>query len=241
MVRVIVGEGESQRNFTIHKALLVQASIYFERCLNGNFKEATQAQICLTHHHPVTFEFVYQWLYTGVPPDPCDVSNRIATLEEQQRSVTIQHFWLCVLQLVYETMIDELKEHAYRRFVTELESRMPKNSVVEFVFGPDFPVPNLRDFLVEVAAYQMVQSIYGRSPRWSSGAWSRSWEGQPEYKSLVMERVAAFTEKDTPLSWTNPCYRKEFTWSVDFDSMNIVDDSACQLPASKRTKLTARH
>ena len=62
MIHVKVGEEEI--DFTIHKGLLCYFSAYFDRALNGSFKEAQEKVIYLRDESPEIIKLFNLWLYT---------------------------------------------------------------------------------------------------------------------------------------------------------------------------------
>jgi hypothetical protein len=61
---VNVGTGLDLQTFKIHKNLLCKASKCFDGALNDGFMESS-GNINLPSDHPVAFEVLYQWLYSG--------------------------------------------------------------------------------------------------------------------------------------------------------------------------------
>jgi len=56
--------GADQQIFNVHKDLLCYYSSYFERALNGDFKEAIDKSIELDDEDPFIFQAFVSWLYT---------------------------------------------------------------------------------------------------------------------------------------------------------------------------------
>jgi len=66
VVTVLVGPDE--KRYTVHKSLLTAQSEYFDRALNGKFKEADEQTIRLTEESPDAFDLLIGWLYQGQLP-----------------------------------------------------------------------------------------------------------------------------------------------------------------------------
>lgn len=62
---VVVGEGQKQISYLVHKELLTQASPFFAAALNGTFAEGMEQVVRLPEEKGETFEWWLQWLYTG--------------------------------------------------------------------------------------------------------------------------------------------------------------------------------
>ncbi|KFY24129.1 hypothetical protein V493_05412 [Pseudogymnoascus sp. VKM F-4281 (FW-2241)] len=75
---VTVYVGPREKRYSVHKALLTSQSEYFEKALNGNFKEADEQTIRLPEDSPDAFELLIGWLYQnqipslGYVPGPFD-------------------------------------------------------------------------------------------------------------------------------------------------------------------------
>ncbi|RDW78230.1 hypothetical protein BP5796_06082 [Coleophoma crateriformis] len=57
--------GASRKHFLVHKKLLVAQSEYFNKALNGHFREAEENTIYLKEDDPAAIEILVGWLYTG--------------------------------------------------------------------------------------------------------------------------------------------------------------------------------
>ncbi|MCJ1469512.1 hypothetical protein MMC07_008145 [Pseudocyphellaria aurata] len=58
--------GPDNTSFGIHRGLLCHHSSYFDRALNGNFREAVEGEVVLADEDPSLFARFNEWLYTGV-------------------------------------------------------------------------------------------------------------------------------------------------------------------------------
>jgi hypothetical protein len=65
MVTVCVGKGARKRKYSLPKDLLCYQSQFFDKALNGNFKEGAEQVVNLPEERPYTFDLVIQWIYTG--------------------------------------------------------------------------------------------------------------------------------------------------------------------------------
>ena len=61
--------GEERKRFVVHKDLLTSQSEYFDKALNGNFKEAEENAIYFKEDDPVVVGYFVTWLYRGVIPE----------------------------------------------------------------------------------------------------------------------------------------------------------------------------
>ena len=69
MIGILVGP--EQKAFRVHKNLLCTKVPYFQKILNGGFKEATEQVAKLPYDDPAAFGLFLEWLYVGrLPPIP---------------------------------------------------------------------------------------------------------------------------------------------------------------------------
>ncbi|KFY01007.1 hypothetical protein O988_02967 [Pseudogymnoascus sp. VKM F-3808] len=79
---VTVYVGPREKRYSVHKALLTSQSEYFEKALNGKFKEADEQTIRLPEDSPDAFNLLIGWLYQnqipvlGYGPGPFDAFPR---------------------------------------------------------------------------------------------------------------------------------------------------------------------
>jgi hypothetical protein len=60
--------GEERRHFVVHKKLLTSQSDYFNKALNGGFKETRENSIHLVEDNPASVGLLVGYLYSGVVP-----------------------------------------------------------------------------------------------------------------------------------------------------------------------------
>jgi hypothetical protein len=60
--------GPNRKHYVVHKQLLTSQSDYFDKALNGRFKEAEEGKIHLEEDDPAAVELLIGWLYRGVIP-----------------------------------------------------------------------------------------------------------------------------------------------------------------------------
>lgn len=66
MVSIYVGP--ERKHYVVHKRLLTSQSDYFDKALNGGFKEAEENKIHLEEDDPAAVGLLVGWLYRGVIP-----------------------------------------------------------------------------------------------------------------------------------------------------------------------------
>lgn len=65
---VIIFVGPERKRYLIHKTLLTNQSEYFDKALNGPFKEADEQSIYLEEETPAAFDLLVGWLYQNSIP-----------------------------------------------------------------------------------------------------------------------------------------------------------------------------
>jgi hypothetical protein len=222
MATVIVGPDDGdQRKFTVHRALLAQHSPYFERCPNGNFREADSVLV-LEDYLPESFEFVYRWLYTSKAYPPSDLSDRIPNSKDGVHE--LQCFWLNLLWLCCHTLIEELQAYAYRQFISSFSTprssfdsaNAPSSDLVNAVFQTANPVPILKTYLAEVAAFNIMKGKKGLNGTSTVNTWKPSWKDNEEYALMVLDSIAELTDQGAWNKAISPWERPEFFSSKVF-------------------------
>ena len=190
MAEVKVGKGSLQQTFHLHKALLSRASNYFDRALNGNFKESV-GLLTLEHHCPIAFEAVCWWVYGGQEMDAkhFETCKEISKYYYQLQDNWQQLFYLRLLKLADETMIPSLRVHAYesltKNFFAEPPAAMPETNFLRELFDSDVPVALLEEYLVDYAGWAISQKAC-IDPR----EWSKALLHVPKYGLRVVSVIA---------------------------------------------------
>jgi hypothetical protein len=72
IITVLVGEGEAQQKFEIHKGLLIHYSAYFRKALKDSWAEGMDKTVKLPGEYEDAFEIFYHWVYTRIMYTPTD-------------------------------------------------------------------------------------------------------------------------------------------------------------------------
>ena len=151
VVTVKAGTGETTQLFKMHKNLLCQSSNFFKSAFNGRFAEGETSYLELTAVDPLTFEVLYQWLYTGSTRDIPDFAA--------ESNVDIDLLWLRVFTMAHQYMIDPLQEssyHFFRRAFHDFHRVVPSVVCVSELYNSELPthlVDMLKSYLVLHCAY----------------------------------------------------------------------------------------
>lgn len=76
---VIIYVGPERKRYLVHKALLTKESDYFDRALNGSFKEAEDQAIDLPEETPAAVDLLVGWLYQDKIPTVRSAAGPFAT------------------------------------------------------------------------------------------------------------------------------------------------------------------
>lgn len=151
MVRIKTGHGERRQTFTIHKDLIGSASDFFQSAFKGGFLESQTSCLELTTVDPMTFEVLYQWLYTGSVRDIINFAV--------ESDIKIDLLWLRVLTMAHQYMITPLQEISYcyfRKAFHDLHRVVPSVALVKELYESDLPT-NLVDML---KSYLLLHCVY---------------------------------------------------------------------------------
>jgi hypothetical protein len=196
LATVTVGTGPKQHTFSIHKQLLAQASPYFDRALNGPFLESTSNTLTLERLCPIAFEVLYQWLYSGKKLTIADFSKFGGMAEYYETEAWDQLFYLRLFVLGDETMVLELKIHAYERLVGSRHGFfslsagcMPKTNFLAELFNTETPQVVLQDYLVAYAAW-VIMSKRLKDPE----VWWTAFSEVSVYGEMVLKKLTFMGE-----------------------------------------------
>ena len=150
---VTVKSGGKQRNqtFRIHKDLLCSSSDFFKSTFNGHFLESETGCLELPAVDPMTFEVLYQWLYTG---SVRDIPNFAA-----ESGIDIDLLWLRVFTAAHQYMIKDLQQIGFfhfRKGFHDFHRVVPSIGCVKELYGSDLPanlVGMLKSYLILHCAY----------------------------------------------------------------------------------------
>jgi BTB/POZ domain len=150
-VKIKVGAEEDVQTFTVHKSLLCRSSHFFHSGFHGHFLEGETGSLELTTVKPMTFEVLYQWLYTGSVRDVADFAAA--------SDIDIDLLWLRVFTMAHEYMITELQEISFfyfRNAFHDFHRVVPSVACVKELYENELPthlLDMLKSYLVLHCAY----------------------------------------------------------------------------------------
>lgn len=148
---VIVKIGKEKVSFTLYKAFLIHYSLYFEKALTGNFKEASTGIIHLEHTTAEVSGLCMEWIMTQQIQDthitkelPMSYLERIA--EEKLQPRDLIKLWILADYL----RIPDLQN----KTIDILAAKLVRLNVVSaayynLVYKPTLPGSMLREFHVD--------------------------------------------------------------------------------------------
>ncbi len=157
MVTIMAGHDARTQLFTIHKDLLRKSSGFFRSSFNGRFLESETGCLKLTAVDPMTFEVLYQWLYTGSVRDIADFAA--------QSNIDIDLLWLRVFTMAHQYLINPLQEisfYHFRRCFHDFHRVVPSVACVKELYESDLPA-NLVDMLKSYLALHCAYWIMDES------------------------------------------------------------------------------
>ena len=150
-VTIKAGQDTKVQLFTIHKELLCNSSDFFKSTFNNHFIESETGCLELVAVDPMTFEVLYQWLYTGSVRDVVDFAL--------ESSIDIDLLWLRVFTMAHQYMVHALQEISYyyfRRAFHDSHRVVPSVACVTELYESELPtnlVDMLKSYLVLHCAY----------------------------------------------------------------------------------------
>ena len=230
MVTVQVGTHPRDHTFTIHKRLLSQASSYFDRALNGHFKEPSTNTLHLEHHCMIAFEALYHWLYTEEifsPKDLRHVKNIGANYEIDSWE---QVFWLRLFKLADETMVTALKRTAYsaltQDYFCRTIPRMPDIIFLKELFGAKNRQEILEAYVVEYASYCILNYVVTKSL-----VWQVTFDNVPQYGTRVFHRLVHFSEYSSATDVKVQHPANQLSYSTDTvcpaERLSLISEPEC--------------
>lgn len=136
------------RTFRVHKKLLCRASEYFNKSLNGGFRERSEKKLELPHDCPAAFEVLYNWVYTGFFYEE--------TKSESDPEPASDLYYLEIYKFADCRLIPHLKEHVILLLSESYNSKigyLPCPIFLERLFGIDEEQAFLRDYFVGHTAF----------------------------------------------------------------------------------------
>ncbi|KJX96136.1 hypothetical protein TI39_contig804g00010 [Zymoseptoria brevis] len=141
IVELTVGMGRDRETLKVHKGVICHYSGYFDKALNGGFKEATTGKILLPEEQVGLFKRLIHWLYTGkIEVDSPDFT---------QGSIVCRLWGLAdrrAIPLLMNMCIDTLRDRI------ALTWNVPSNGTLNMVYESTIPGSLLRAFLADVIA-----------------------------------------------------------------------------------------
>jgi hypothetical protein len=202
IVMIKAGQGERSQTFTIHKDLLCQSSEFFESAFNGQFLESKTGCLDFSAVDPMTFEVLYQWLYTG----------SVGSIPSFAAQSDVDHdlLWLRVFAMAHQYMINPLQEIAFFYFRKEFHdshSVVPSMACVEELYDNDLPT-NLVDML---KSYLILHCAY-----WIMDGSCDCWEWQsvlqhPGFGAGIAWELTKCGSKNYVAVQSHPKYNAKFT------------------------------
>lgn len=159
IVPLTVGTGQHAKTFHIHKKLLCQRVMFFDRMFNGQFAEGRSLVATLPDDYPVAFGLFIGWLYKGVVECPADGEG--GSVADKIRL----YAW------AEKYMIRELADKTMEHLIAHLISKnwLPGHSLMSTAYNLTHEGSKLRLFIARCTAYVMLTKSAGSH----DGAWSK--------------------------------------------------------------------
>jgi hypothetical protein len=205
MTTVIVGADTEwpARKFTIHKNLLCRASVYFDKALNGPFKEGSEGKLELPNDFPKAFELFYHWLYSGA-----FAKTRFYNQESDDMSNEL--FWYEVYKFAECRLLLDIQKAAFNVLLESFDNRkfqMPCIDFVECLFDPQSEGILLQKYIAAHMAYWIRKKSF-------EGDWERFEKlfnvSGGRFGAQVALRLTKLCSKRFDSTYSHPCHDESF-------------------------------
>ena len=143
----MVGKGESERSFSIHKGVLCNHSTFFRAAVAGNFQEAKSNVVHLPDADPEAFSTYAQWAYSGqiieLDPDEDGTNGK--------RNFRVQVL-RCKLYILAEYLGDTLLQNTITDLIVQdfkKTTKGPGVAVIRLVYQQTRDNSNLRKLMLD--------------------------------------------------------------------------------------------
>ena len=158
IVKVLVGSGDNQKIFSVHKNLLCAASEYLESDLNCRSylgsQEMTLTLEYLENTDHCTFEVIQRWIYSGTVDNASSYAGGDDLYEDQ--------FWLDVYLLADYLEVRAIQVIAFERFETvfpcEKPIVLPSKEFIKKLYKRGRSTKALQAYIARHSAYWMLRT-----------------------------------------------------------------------------------
>ena len=168
VVVIVVGHGDTQKEFAVHKRLICGLSTFFNKTFNGAFKESAEQRVELPDENPMVFEAFYEFLYAG---------KMRSSYRYTKGVIAAAHFWLRLYRmgdrlLMRGSFQGSARDRFNHLFPSDAET-VPSTDLIQEIFDEDPPLETFERHLVQHTAYWLdVKSQYlskSRLDEWKEG------------------------------------------------------------------------
>ncbi|KAF2998517.1 hypothetical protein E8E13_004340 [Curvularia kusanoi] len=154
VIRVLVGDEPSAKEFFVHEALICSRSVFFQRAMKGKWKPSEERTVRLSDDEPEVFMAYLEILYTGII-----LEDNIEMKVGNQRSELPCSDWflkMCEVYALAEMLIDEAtKVNIYTKLASYLEyyqkaEQCPSLNVVQVIYNGTTDGNDMRTLLCTI-------------------------------------------------------------------------------------------
>lgn len=242
MVDIFVGPEKVR--YRLHKKMLCSKIPYFDKILNGGFKEAKEGTAHLPEDDPDAFDMMCGWVYSGKLVDLEIVLGKdgVGTINWDLNEVYIMAEKLCLPQLM-DTVMDMLRAHHQEvnelpspDFVHQAYSRTADNSSLQkyTILGLKFAITSenrIPPYLMPRPKLEELEEKVAKSP-WQTSAIRKL---LAEHDNFARDFISSIRNEDASMGHLDPRFRDDCHFHThSFTDTEKVD---CPLARNKR-KLT---
>ncbi|MCJ1251798.1 hypothetical protein MMC30_009036 [Trapelia coarctata] len=183
VVKVVVGNEEGLKTWSIHRILLTKHSSFFRAALApGHFVESLTNTVTLPSDDAESFEIFVQWLYTYNPE-----TNKNALAHFQFSTISLIKAYCMgdmfgVLDFKNAVMAKLFDAHLWRHFITSFTPECLNYALENSLSGCP-----LQKLLADICACRILSASLSGD---KAAEWQEIFDGKEEFAAAVITRVA---------------------------------------------------
>jgi hypothetical protein len=192
--------GPDLKHFKVHQKVLCETVPYFDKMLQGPFKEAVEHTVRLPEDDPDAFGLFLEWVYGGGLLQPADMKKHTSTNGPIFDRVKLYCFAekICLDRLVDYTMTSLLSAYSKNK-------RSPSAMAISYAYEHSSSDSPLRKFALE----SFVQTAFNKEATWNvknlSDTMLSSEDLRIDFLRLTMSGEALNIKTATPPTKRSPC------------------------------------
>ncbi|KAF2704179.1 hypothetical protein K504DRAFT_159633 [Pleomassaria siparia CBS 279.74] len=165
-IKLVVGEGDEQKNFTVHENIICARSSFFRTCMNGDWKEFEDRVVKLPEDNPEAVELYIQSLYTGNISQTEEISSSSHFYVTLGDAYVLADKFMDVYarNVVVEAIFNKVTKSIFTEGNAPCADVATMISNIWPVLGPDLNRITIRSFLLKIfMCYSMLDHSFNEN------------------------------------------------------------------------------